>query len=55
MHRRRGSALLTLGLIASLLVPTTVPATPAVAAPPGGKKVIVQLFEWNWPSVASEC
>ncbi|MEK8109817.1 alpha-amylase family glycosyl hydrolase [Micromonospora sp. M12] len=23
--------------------------------PAGGKKVIVQLFEWNWPSVASEC
>ena len=56
MHRRRrGSALLALGLIASLLVPTAVTAPPAVAAPSGGKKVIVQLFEWNWPSVASEC
>lgn len=29
--------------------------TPAVAAPAGAKKVIVQLFEWNWTSVANEC
>ena len=56
MHRRRrGSAILALGLVASLLVPTAVTAPPAVAAPSGAKKVIVQLFEWNWPSVASEC
>lgn len=56
MHRRRrGSAILALGLVASLLLPATVPASPAVAAPSGAKKVIVQLFEWNWPSVASEC
>ncbi|MQA24071.1 MAG: ATPase [Micromonosporaceae bacterium] len=32
------------------------PATSAAhAAPPGAKDVIVQLFEWNWPSVAREC
>ena len=56
MHRRRrGSAILALGLVASLLVPLTATAPPAVAAPSGSKKVIVQLFEWNWPSVASEC
>ncbi|MGS2615902.1 alpha-amylase family glycosyl hydrolase [Micromonospora sp. LZ34] len=56
MHRRRWhSALLALGVIASMLVPTTVTAPPAVAAPAGAKKVIVQLFEWNWTSVANEC
>ncbi|MFG2100771.1 alpha-amylase family glycosyl hydrolase [Micromonospora echinaurantiaca] len=56
MHRRRWhSALLALGVIASVLVPTTVTAPPAVAAPAGAKKVIVQLFEWNWTSVANEC
>ncbi|MFC8619776.1 alpha-amylase family protein [Micromonospora purpureochromogenes] len=56
MHRRRcRSAILALGLLASLLVPTTVAAPPAAAAPSGARNVIVQLFEWNWPSVASEC
>ncbi|MBM0259108.1 alpha-amylase family protein [Micromonospora sp. 4G55] len=56
MHRRRcRSAILALGVLASLLVPTTVAAPPAAAAPSGARNVIVQLFEWNWPSVASEC
>ncbi|WFE41693.1 alpha-amylase family glycosyl hydrolase [Micromonospora sp. WMMD998] len=56
MHRRRcRAAALALGVAASLLVPTTVAAPPAAASPAGGKKVIVQLFEWNWTSVASEC
>ncbi|SCG44912.1 alpha-amylase [Micromonospora humi] len=56
MHRRRCRATgLAVALAASLLVPTTVAAPPAAAAPAGGKKVIVQLFEWNWTSVASEC
>ncbi|SCE98847.1 alpha-amylase [Micromonospora purpureochromogenes] len=56
MHRRRcRSAILALGVLASLLVPTTVAAPPAAAAPAGARNVIVQLFEWNWPSVASEC
>ncbi|MFI5834675.1 alpha-amylase family protein [Micromonospora sp. NPDC051300] len=56
MHRRRTRvAALALSVAASLLVPTTVAAPPAAAAPAGGKKVIVQLFEWNWTSVASEC
>ncbi|MFJ1541514.1 alpha-amylase family protein [Micromonospora chalcea] len=56
MHRRRcRAAALALGLAASLLVPVTAAAPPAVAATPGAKKVIVQLFEWNWTSVAAEC
>ncbi|MEV1060284.1 alpha-amylase family protein [Micromonospora chalcea] len=56
MHRRRfRAAALALGLAASLLVPITVAAPPATAATPGAKKVIVQLFEWNWTSVAAEC
>ncbi|WP_086818606.1 alpha-amylase family protein [Allokutzneria sp. NRRL B-24872] len=37
-------------LAATLLAPVT-----ASAAPPGGKDVIVRLFQWNWPSVAKEC
>lgn len=28
---------------------------PTAQAAPGGKDVIVTLFEWNWPSVAREC
>ena len=56
MHRRRcRAAALALGLAASLLVPLTAAAPPAAAATPGTKKVIVQLFEWNWTSVAAEC
>jgi alpha-amylase len=27
----------------------------AQAAPPGERDAIVQLFEWNWNSVAQEC
>jgi len=27
----------------------------AAATPPGSRKVIANLFEWNWTSVASEC
>ncbi|MCT2276926.1 alpha-amylase family protein [Micromonospora chalcea] len=56
MHRRRcRAAALALGLAASPLVPVTAAAPPAAAATPGAKKVIVQLFEWNWTSVAAEC
>ncbi|MEU0080374.1 alpha-amylase family protein [Micromonospora tulbaghiae] len=56
MHRRRcRAAALALSLAASLLVPVTAAAPPAAAATPGTKKVIVQLFEWNWTSVAAEC
>lgn len=55
MHRHRRSAMLALSVIASLLVPAIVAAPPAAAAPSGSKKVIANLFEWNWPSVASEC
>ena len=56
MHRRRcRAAALALGLAASLLVPLSAAAPPAAASTPGAKKVIVQLFEWNWTSVAAEC
>ena len=56
MHRRRcRAAALALSLAASLLVPVTAAAPPAAAATPGAQKVIVQLFEWNWTSVAAEC
>ncbi|MFF5171810.1 alpha-amylase family protein [Micromonospora sp. NPDC000089] len=56
MHRRRcRSAVLAVLAAASLLLPSAVAAPPAAAATSGAKKVIVQLFEWNWTSVASEC
>lgn len=42
--------LLLVGL--ALVVPGV---QPAEAAPPGQRDVIVQLFEWNWNSVAQEC
>ena len=44
--------------IAVLLTALAVPAAqaaPAAASPPGDHDVIANLFEWNWPSVASEC
>jgi alpha-amylase len=37
---------------AVLLLPVPVPAS---AVPPGERDVIVQLFQWNWASVAREC
>ncbi|MER5457704.1 alpha-amylase family protein [Micromonospora sp. NPDC002389] len=56
MRRRRlRPAIIALAVIASLLAPGTVATPPAAAAPTGGKKVIANLFEWNWPSVAAEC
>ena len=44
--------------VAVLLTTAVIPAvqsTPATASPPGDHDVIANLFEWNWPSVASEC
>ena len=39
-----------------LLVPVGGPVVaPAAAAPSDTRKVIANLFEWNWPSVAAEC
>ncbi|HEY8373817.1 MAG TPA: alpha-amylase family protein [Pseudonocardiaceae bacterium] len=50
--RRR--VLLALALLATCLA--GLPATPsAQAAPSGNRDVIVQLFQWNWASVAREC
>ncbi|SCL22604.1 alpha-amylase [Micromonospora inyonensis] len=54
-RRRRHSALLAVGLLAGLLAPVTVAAPPAAATPSGSKKVVANLWEWNWSSVASEC
>ncbi|MEH1011785.1 alpha-amylase family protein [Micromonospora sp. CPCC 206060] len=56
MRRRRLlSAAFAAGLAAALLAPISVATPPATAAPSGSKKVIANLFEWNWPSVATEC
>ena len=56
MHRNRWSAVVLLtSLNAALLLPVGVVAPPAAATPPGTRKVIANLFEWNWTSVASEC
>ncbi|GGM57543.1 alpha-amylase [Longimycelium tulufanense] len=41
---------------AATLLAAAFPAPPqATAAPPPGSDVIVQLFQWNWASVAREC
>ncbi|MEY9213123.1 alpha amylase C-terminal domain-containing protein [Thermobifida halotolerans] len=37
------------------LIPLTVAASPAHAAPSGDRDVIVHLFQWRWESVAEEC
>lgn len=61
MHRRRSSSgLLTLIVLAAFAAVTVVTAVgptapPAAASLTGGKKVIADLFEWNWNSVANEC
>lgn len=56
MRRRRLlPAVLTAGLAAALLMPIAATPSPATAAPTGTKKVIANLFEWNWPSVGNEC
>ncbi len=51
------AAVLTTAVLATLTTPlaTTVAAAPAAAGTAGPKTVIANLFEWNWPSVASEC
>lgn len=56
MRRRMFPALAVLAAAsAALLSASAVPATPAAASPGGARDVIANLFEWNWPSVASEC
>ncbi|HEV2780112.1 MAG TPA: alpha-amylase family protein [Actinophytocola sp.] len=45
--------LITLSLVAATAA-LSVPI-PAAATPPGPRDVIVQLFQWNWASVAREC
>ena len=56
MRRRMFPTLAVLAAAsAALLSASTVPATPAAASPSGAHDVIANLFEWNWPSVASEC
>ena len=51
---RRLIALVLLSFAAPLACGST-PCGPAAASPPGTKDVIVQLFQWNWASVAREC
>lgn len=53
LRRTTASLALAATVAATVTVPAATPA--AVAAPPGTRDVIVQLFEWNWPSVAAEC
>jgi alpha-amylase len=54
MQRRKLVATLLAAYTVTVLTVAAGP-TPVVAAPLGSKDVIVQLFEWNWPSVAAEC
>ncbi len=58
MFHRSSVAVLVAALLPAFLV--AVPArasstSPTHAASPGQRGVIVQLFEWNWNSVAREC
>jgi alpha-amylase len=59
-HHRSSSTLLGVVVLAATLAAAVVtslgPTAPtANASPTGSKKVIANLFEWNWNSVASEC
>ncbi|MFC4032446.1 carbohydrate-binding module family 20 domain-containing protein [Streptomyces polygonati] len=51
---RPGGLLLAAALVAGGLLPFTLGGTAQASASNGGD-VIANLFEWNWPSVASEC
>ena len=43
-------------LLASALVGArALPAPLGACAPSSDKKVIIQIFEWNWDSIAQEC
>ncbi|WP_067826349.1 alpha-amylase family glycosyl hydrolase [Actinomadura kijaniata] len=42
-------------LLATPAAAALTPQPRALAAPPGGRTVIVQLFQWPWKSVAAEC
>ncbi|MGC9667787.1 alpha-amylase [Planosporangium sp. 12N6] len=48
-------ALVATALTATVFTVATSTAPPADAALTGSRKVIANLFEWNWTSVASEC
>ncbi|MEU6037539.1 alpha-amylase family protein [Actinomadura sp. NPDC047616] len=54
MRPPRSTLLAALTLTAAFVPALTVPS-PAAAAPPGDRKVIVQLFQWKWSDVAEEC
>ncbi|MFE0464730.1 carbohydrate-binding module family 20 domain-containing protein [Kitasatospora sp. NPDC058965] len=53
--RRTRAGLVAAGaLLAGSVLPLSLQGTAHASAPNGGD-VIANLFEWNWPSVASEC
>ena len=54
-QRRLPSLAFATAIAAALFVPVGTDGTPAAATPPASKKVIANLFEWNWNSVAAEC
>ena len=50
------SSLAALAVLASTLVPVNgLPTQLTPRAPSTTKKVIIQMFEWTWDSVAAEC
>ncbi len=55
VRRPLAAVLAAVAGFASPLVPLTVAASPAHAAPAGNRDVIVHLFQWRWESVAEEC
>lgn len=54
-HRRLISAVVAAAAAAAWFVHVGRTAAPAEAAPTASKKVIANLFEWNWVSVGAEC
>ncbi len=57
MTRRRSLAAFTVAVLTGSALAVLNPGTtqPAAAATTGPKGVIANLFEWNWPSVGTEC
>jgi alpha-amylase len=56
MRRRRLSFFAAVAaLVAGLVTGAAGPSSPAGASVAGSRKVIANLFEWNWNSVAREC
>ena len=55
IRRRRTVLLLGAALASMAVIPLAGAGSSSAATEVGGKNVLANLFEWNWPSVAKEC